>query len=99
MAERRHCPALKELLVWSEENSRYNKHLLQEQESGQGKFRGHRTWSYRRLLEEVVSKLRAEQVGDTQRICVYIVRELGGVKRVHQIEGTACAKAQRQQSQ
>lgn len=46
-----------------------------------------------------MSKLRAEQVGDTQRICVYIVRELGGVKGVLQIEGTACAKAQRQQNQ
>ena len=45
------------------------------------------------------SKLRAEQVGDTQRLCVYIVREIGGVKGVLQIEGTACAKAQRQQSQ
>ena len=46
-----------------------------------------------------MSKLRAEQAGDTQRICVYIVTELGGVKGVRQIEGTACAKAQRQQNQ
>ena len=30
---------------------------------------------------------------------MYIVREIGGVKGVLQIEGTACAKAQRQQSQ
>ena len=30
---------------------------------------------------------------------MYIVRELGGVKGVLQREGTACAKAQRQQGQ
>ena len=40
------------------------------------------TWGQGRLLEEVVSKLRGEQGVDTQRICVCIMRELGGVKGV-----------------
>lgn len=56
-------------------------------------------WGQGRLLEEVVSKVRCEQVGDTQVMCMCTVRELGAVKGVLQIEGPACAKAPRQQSE
>lgn len=56
-------------------------------------------WGQGRLLEEVVSKVRCEQVGDTQVMCMCTARELGAVKGVLQIEGPACAKAPRQQSE
>lgn len=56
-------------------------------------------WGQGRVLEEVVSKLRGGLVGDTQMICMFYHKELEGVKDMLQIEGPACAKTQRQQSE
>lgn len=58
------------------------------------------TMGYRELaLGSVVSTLRCEQVGDIQMISIFIVRELGGVKRVLWREGPAHARVQGQRSE